>query len=209
MALRSPTRTTDHITLISWLDTAVDQGVEDFAEIVKEYTLADVPDPSILPRREGADPPTQFTLRPLSEREIGVVEDLARSVTVGAGGDLSVDTSTHELHWQIVRFALVDVQNLPGWVGKRERFYSWDVLTMAELEEMIDRHTIDLLGSVARRWSVLEKKELNRSGSLQGETSGTNQTPGAPVLLTATSANTMKDTEGCTAAQKTGTDPDA
>ena len=205
MALRPPTKTSDHITLVSWLDTAVDQGAPGFSDIIREYTTADVPDPSILPMREGGEEPTYFVLRPLSEREMGIVEDLARSVTVNEDGAVDIETSNHELHWQIVRFSLVEVRNMEGWTDERERFYSWDVLKMSGLENAIDRYTIDLLGSVVRRWSTLEKKENSSSGSSPDKKNGTKRTREGRVRSIAGSARKTKDTPGCTDAKKTGT----
>jgi len=204
MALRPPAKTSDHITLISWLDTAVDQGAPGFSDIIREYTTADVPDPAILPRREGGEEPTEFVMRPLSEREMGIVEDLARTVSVNDDGAVDVESNSHELHWQIVRFALVEVRNMEGWTDERERFYSWDVLKMSVLENAIDRYTIDLLGSVVRRWSTLEKKGNSSSGLSQDKKNGTKRTRVERVRSIAGSARKTKDMPECTDAKKTG-----
>lgn len=199
MALRKPTRTTDHVTVISWLDTSVNQDAEGFGDIVAKYMSSDVPDPSILPMREGAEAPTEFVLRPLGEREIGICDDLARMVDTGADGEVQVETSSSEQNWQYVRFGLVEVKNYGDeWTAKKERLYSFNVWDLDELEKLLDNYTVQLLGTVIRRWSLLQKKTSLGSGSLQDMTSGTEPIPGASVHSIATSADTTGVTETCT-----------
>ena len=199
MALRKPTRTTDHITVISWLDTSVNQDADGFGDIVAEYMGSEVPDPSILPMREGAEAPTEFVLRPLSEREIGICDDLARTISTDSDGEIQVETSSSEQNWHYVRFGLVEAKNYGSeWTAKRERLYSFQVWDLDELEKLLDHYTVQLLGTVIRRWSMLQKKTSSRSGSLPGGTSGTGQTLEASVHSIATSADTIKGTEPCT-----------
>jgi len=201
MALRVPTKTADQITLISYLDDVIDFADPGCDEAIREYIGSDTPDASILPRVEGRTP-TEFTIRPLSEREFGIVEDLARDVTMGADGGVAVTNNTGELNYQILRFALVEVKNLDGWVGERRRFYALDALTVEELERLIDRHTAEFLAMTVRRWSVLERKTSPLSGSSRGRKNGTKQTSGGPGLSIAKSAQSTKDTERCTDAKR-------
>ena len=199
MALRKPTRTTDHVTVISWLDTSVNQDAEGFGDIVAKYMSSEVPDPSILPMREGAEAPTEFVLRPLGEREIGICDDLARTVEADQDGEIQVETSSSEQNWQYVRFGLVEAKNYGGeWTAKKARLYSFSVWDLDELEQLLDNYTVQLLGTVIRRWSIMQKKTSLRSGLLPDGTSGTEPIQEASVHSIATSADMTKDTEPCT-----------
>lgn len=199
MALRPPTRTKDQITLISWLDSSIDQTVEGFGDIVGRYMAMDVPDPSILPRVEGSEDPTEFVVRPLSEREIGICDDLSRQVTTDADGEVVVDVSTSEQNWQYVRFGLVEVKKWGGnWSAERERFYSFNPWKLKDLESHLDQYTVQMLGTIIRRWSVLQKKTSDRSISSRESGNGTEPIRAASVPTIVKSAEEMKGIEKCT-----------
>lgn len=204
MALPVPTKVADRLTLISYLDTVIDFDHPDIDKTIKEYISAPVPDPAILPRRDTDDEPTEFTIRPLNEREFGIVEDIARDIVRHESGEMDVSINTGELNYQILRFALVEVVNLEGWEGKRQRFYSQLVLDINELERLIDRHTAEFLAMTVRRWSVLEKKTSRSSGSSPDPGNGTRKTNGGRGRSTAKSAKSTKATATSTGATSRG-----
>jgi hypothetical protein len=202
MALRIPERTTDQLTVISWLDDAIDREVDNLSDLIDEYLGSSVPDPSIFPLRKG-EQPTEFVLRPLSEREFACCEDMAKVLTYDHNGQPTVMQNAGELVYQLMRFGIVEVRNLEGFKIEREQLYSTNVLTV-ETVNQIDRHTAQFLGLTIRRWSHLEKKTSNPSGSLPISKSGTNPIPEGSSHLTAVSASNPKDTETCTVAKKKG-----
>tara|TARA_Y100001963_G_scaffold80604_3_gene111853 strand:- start:5227 stop:5865 length:639 start_codon:yes stop_codon:yes gene_type:complete len=204
MALPVPTKVADQMTLISYLDTVIDFDHPDIDKTIREYISSTVPDPSILPRRDNGERPTEFTVRPLSEREFGIVEDISRDIVRHESGEMDVSINTGELNYQILRFALVDVANLEGWEGKRHRFYSHMVLDINELERLIDRHTAEFLAMTVRRWSVLEKKTSSPYGSSPDPASGTQKTNAGHGRSTAKSAKSTKGTGTSTAAKSRG-----
>ena len=120
MALRIPTRTTDHLTVVSYLDTAIDHSSPESLEAIKAYIESDTPDFNTLPMVEGEEP-TKFILRPLSEREIAIVDEMARSYNFKPGDDLDIDHNSAEANYQVIRFGLVEVINAPDFNGQKER----------------------------------------------------------------------------------------
>ena len=203
MALRIPTKTSDHITLISYVDDALDFNHPDWDKALKVYLSSDVPDYQKLPMKEGVEP-TKFTLRPLSERELAIAADMARAQDDDKFQDLDVTSfrqNATETNYQILRFGLVAVQGLEGWQGKKERVYSSTAFTMDSVEE-IDRFTAEFLALSIFRWSALQKKTSLHSGSSQEGSNGTSLTNADLDLSTVRSAESAKVTQPCMDATK-------
>ena len=156
MALRIPTRTSDNITVISYIDTAIHFEHEDSDRLIKEYIQADAPDWSTLPMLDD-DEPTKFVLRPLSEREMAIAEEMARQYNYTDDQSVDIDHNSAEANYQLIRFALVDVINAPDFTPQRERLYSANVLTIDSVS-CIDAITAQFLALTVRRWSQLQKK---------------------------------------------------
>jgi len=159
MALRIPTKTTDHITVISPIDSSIDHTCEKADALIEDYIQAEAPDYSELPLVEG-DPPTKFVIRPLSERELSIVHEMGKRHAISAGDsgdDLFFDFNAMAVHYQMLRFALVEVIDGPDFVGKKERLYSSTVWTL-ESVSAIDMLTAQFLGTVVLRWSSMQKK---------------------------------------------------
>lgn len=202
MALRIPTKVSDRLTLISYIDDAIDFDAASAGDCITDYVSADVPDRSTLPMLEGREP-TEFVLRPLSEREFSICHDMAKTISIDDDGDHAVDVNAGELTHQLLRFSLVEVRGFEGWTETRERLYSSKVMTSATIDQ-IDRHTAEFLALAVRRWSTLEKKTSSRSGSLQEPTSGTSQTSGGAVRSIAPSVSETKGIDKCTDATEAG-----
>lgn len=186
MALRIPTKTSDRLTVISYLDDAIDFDNPKIEESIKAYIAADVPDFRELPLLEGRKP-TKFSLRPLSEREMAIATDMARVYDTDPGGELGISQNDSEANYQILRLGLVEVEGLEGWSGTRERIYSSTAWTMESVED-IDRHTAEFLALTIRRWSALQKKTSLASISSLDESNGTKPTNGDLAPSIATSA---------------------
>ena len=202
MALRIPTRTADRITVISYLDDAIDFDHVDAEQLVADYIAADTPDHSLLPMVEGRTP-TKFVLRPLSEREMAIAEDMARRYDQPEGGEIEIKRNNAEANYQLLRLGLADVTGFDGWAGVKERLYSVDVWTMESVAD-IDRHTAEFLALTIRRWSQLQKKTNGVYGSLPGGANGTDKTSEERGHTTAKSAKSTKATRRSTAAAKSG-----
>ena len=200
MALRIPTKTSERLTVVSYLDDAIDFDNPKVEEAIKAYIAADVPDFSVLPLVEGLEP-TKFVIRPLSAREMAIALDLARVYGTSIGGELEVSQNESEANYQILRLGLVDVEGLEGWAGTKERLYSSTVWTVESVED-IDRHTAEFLALTIRRWSTLQKKTSVVSTSSQGGSNGTSQTNGDRGPSIVKSAQKTKDTPECTDAKK-------
>lgn len=202
MALRIPTKTSDRLTVISYLDDAIDFDHPDVTEAIRAYIEADTPDYRDLPMLEGGEP-TLFTVRPLSEREMAIASDMARTYHTPEDGEVDIIQNNSEANYQILRLGLAEVTGLEGWLGKKERIYSSQAWTMESVED-IDRHTAEFLALTIRRWSSLQKKTSLPSGLSPEGGNGTRPTNGDRSPSTATSAKSTKDTQECTAATKKG-----
>ena len=117
MALRIPTRTNDQLTVISYIDDAIDFEHPDATGSIRAYIESDTPDYKDLPLLEGVTP-TKFAIRPLSEREMAIAGDMARVYFTPDGGEVAVTENSSEANYQILRLGLVEVTGLEGWQGK-------------------------------------------------------------------------------------------
>ena len=194
-----PTKTVDRVSVVSWLDPAIDYDDPNIEQTLKAYFQMTVPDASTLPMRDGAEP-VRYTLRPLTRREIAICESESKRTEVGADGEFVIVSNDAIFSDFIVRHALCEVTGYEGFKSTRVPFYSAKIMN-AEALDQLDQEVIDHLASIVKRWSVLEKKTRSRFGSLPEKSNGTRPTEEAPSHLTAAPASEASNIEKCTDAQ--------
>ena len=202
-----PTKVSDRVSVVSWLDPAINYEDPNIEETLKAYFQMAVPDASTLPLREGAVP-IRYTLRPLTRREMAICESESKRTELGEDGEISVIHNDAILSDYIVRHALCGVDGIDDWKSSQVQFYSAKILN-AEALDQLDQEVIDHLASVVKRWSSLEKKTRSRFGFLQGKSNGTSQTSEVQSHLTAESVNAVKATDQCTDADSQGAGQEA